>query len=206
MRALARQGFRVSGMKPVASGCQVTDAGLRNEDALMLDREATDRHPYPTVNPYAFVPAIAPHIAAREAGAQVELPALVDAYQRLALQSDIVVVEGAGGWRVPLGAQATLSDFPETLGLDVILVVGLRLGCLSHALLTSEAIVRGGRCRLAGWVGNGIDPDFAPLEPNLQTLRERIPAPCLGIIPPLQPPSVDQASSCLSIASLAPSG
>ena len=98
-----------------------------------------------------------------------------------------------------MGPVGTLADFPEQLGLEVILVVGLRLGCLNHALLTSEAIERRGKCRLAGWVGNGIDPEFAPLAANIDTLTRRIAAPCLGIIPPLQPPSLDLAAAYLTL-------
>ena len=199
IQKFAQQRLRVSGMKPVASGCESTNEGLRNEDAEALAAQATVRHPYERVNPYAFAPAIAPHIASEGAGKPIELAVLIQAYQELGALSDIVVVEGAGGWRVPLGPVGTLADFPEQLGLEVILVVGLRLGCLNHALLTSEAIERRGKCRLAGWVGNGIDPEFAPLAANIDTLTRRIAAPCLGIVPPLQPPSLDLAAACLTL-------
>jgi dethiobiotin synthetase len=197
-------GLRVAGMKPVASGCHQTAAGLRNEDALQLEQLASARHPYSRVNPYAFAPAIAPHLAARAAGATIELPHLISCYHKLEMDSDIVIVEGAGGWRVPIGPAGLLSDFPEALGLDVILVVGLRLGCLNHALLTCEAIVGGGKSRLVGWVGNGIDPAFAPWEENIDALRQRIPAPCLGVVPPLAPPSLDAVCSMLQVPRPAP--
>ncbi len=190
MQQQAAMGRRVAGMKPVASGCHPTAAGLRNDDALLLERQASHRHPYGLVNPYAFEPAIAPHLAAHATGATIEVSRLIDAYQQLARDSDTVIVEGAGGWRVPIGQTGALSDFPEALRLDVILVVGLRLGCLNHALLTCEAIAAGGKSRLVGWVGNGIDPAFSPLEGNLETLRQRIPARCLGIVPPLSAASV----------------
>lgn len=192
-------GLRVAGMKPVASGCHQTAAGLRNEDALQLEQQASARHPYSRVNPYAFAPAIAPHLAARAAGTTIELPKLASCYQELAVDSDVVIVEGAGGWRVPIGPAGLLSDFPEALGLDVILVVGLRLGCLNHALLTCDAILGGGKSRLVGWVGNGIDPAFSPWEENIDTLRQRIPAPCLGIVPPLAPPSLDVVCATLQV-------
>ena len=191
MKQQAALGLRVAGMKPVASGCRPTAAGLRNDDAVLLEQQATARHPYSRVNPYAFAPAIAPHLAAVAAGVTIELPLLVLAYQELALDADVVIVEGAGGWRVPTGPVGLLSDFPEALALDVILVVGLRLGCLNHALLTSEAIAGGARSRLVGWVGNGIDPTFSPAEENIETLRQRIPAPCLGVVPPLATPTLD---------------
>lgn len=197
-------GLRVAGMKPVASGCHQTAAGLRNEDAVQLELQASARHPYPRVNPYAFAPAIAPHLAARAAGATIELSHLVSCYQELAISSDVVIVEGAGGWRVPIGPAGLLSDFPEALGLDVILVVGLRLGCLNHALLTCEAIMGGGKSRLVGWVGNGIEPGFSPWEENIDTLRERIPAPCLGIVPPLATPSHDVVCATLQVPRPAP--
>lgn len=191
-------GFRVAGMKPIASGCHATAAGLRNEDAVLLEQQATARHPYPRVNPYAFAPAIAPHLAADATGTTIDLTHLIYCYQELATDSDVVIVEGAGGWRVPIGPAGLLSDFPETLGLDVILVVGLRLGCLNHALLSAEAIVGGGKSRLVGWVGNGIDPAFSPRDENIDALRERIPAPCLGIIPPLAAISLDAVSATLA--------
>lgn len=202
MKQQAALGLRVAGMKPVASGCSVTTEGLRNDDAVMLERHATARHPYSRVNPYAFAPPIAPHLAAQADGISIELPPLVAAYQQLAATADVVIVEGAGGWRVPIGATGSLSDLPEALGLDVILVVGLRLGCLNHALLTCEAILGGGKCRLVGWIGNGIDPGFSYLEGNLETLRHRLPAPCLGVIPLLSTPSVDAA--CASLRPLDP--
>ncbi len=191
MKQQASLGMRVAGMKPVASGCYQTAAGLRNEDAVLLEQQATTRHPYSLVNPYAFAPAIAPHLAALAAGVTIELPLLVSSYHQLALDADVVIVEGAGGWRVPIGATGLLSDFPEAPALDVILVVGLRLGCLNHALLTCEAIAAGGKSRLVGWVGNGIDPAFSPWDENIETLRQRIPAPCLGIVPPLAAASLD---------------
>jgi len=197
IRHYATLGQRVVGMKPVASGCQGTPEGLRSEDALILMREATAFLPYPAVNPYAFEPAIAPHLAAAQAGVQIDVSRLASLYETAARKADIVIVEGAGGWRVPLGPSTYLSDLPERLGLEIILVVGLRLGCLNHAFLTAEAIAQSGRTRLAGWIGNRIDPVFPYLEENVATLRERLPAPCLGIIPPLSPVTV-----ALGLASL----
>jgi dethiobiotin synthetase len=190
-------GHRVTGMKPIASGCRITAQGLRNEDALLLLEHASEPQPYSLVNPYAFEPPIAPHLAAQAIGVAIELPRLIAAYRSLAADADVVIVEGAGGWRVPLGRAAFLSDVPESLGLGVILVVGLRLGCLNHALLTSESIVRGGKSKLVGWIGNGIDPQFAPLNDNINALRELLPAPCLGVVPPLQLATAEAALSWL---------
>ena len=136
-------------------------------------------------NPLCFEPAIAPHIAAAEAGIAIAVPDLVAWYARATSEADLAIVEGAGGWRVPLHPAGFLSDLPEQLGLDVLLVVGLRLGCLNHARLTLEAIERSGRCRCVGWIGNRIDPGFARLDDNLATLARLLGGPPLAVIPPL---------------------
>ena len=182
MRTFQAQQISVLGMKPVASGCLQTANGLRNEDALLLQTHASFAVPYETVNPYAFEPPIAPHIAARHSGTTIELNAITAAYHQLAEQADSVVVEGVGGWQVPLNADQTVADLAFALGLPVILVVGMRLGCLNHALLSDAAI---GRSRLvrAGWIANCIDPDFAFIEDNIATLQQKINAPLLGVIP-----------------------
>lgn len=189
LRRFAATGLSVAGMKPIASGCDRTPDGLRNADALALLRESNCPVTYEEVNPYALEPAIAPHVAASRVEVTLELSRMIEAYRNLAARAAVVVVEGAGGWRVPTGPQGFLSDLPEQLGLEVVLVVGLRLGCLNHAFLTADAITRGGRCRLVGWVGNAIDPDMAEPAANVETLRERLPAPCLGIVPPLASPT-----------------
>ena len=184
MRSLVSRGLRVVGMKPVASGSEHTPEGLRNEDALALQRTANVAVDYELMNPYCFAPAIAPHIAARHAGQHINLPHLLSTYRQLENLADMVVVEGAGGWRVPSEPTGFLSDFPETLQLDIILVVGLRLGCLNHALLTAQAI-QSGPCRLIGWVGNQVDSEFPERAANLETLSQYINAQCLGVIPHL---------------------
>jgi len=181
-RAYVRQGLRVAAMKPIASGCEATPDGLRNEDALALHAQMNVRARYAEVNPYAFAAPIAPHLAARDAGVVIDFDILDRAKERLALQSDVLIVEGAGGWLVPLGAERSFADLVLRWQLDVVLVVGLRLGCLNHALLTHEAIARRG-LRLAGWVGNSIDADFARRDDNLAYLKDALPAPCLGILP-----------------------
>jgi dethiobiotin synthetase len=180
--AYAATRKRVAAMKPVASGCMQTSAGLRNEDAEALRAAMTVRAAYGDVNPYAFEPAIAPHIAAMEAGCPIDFGLLDGCYERLCLQSDVIIVEGAGGWLAPLDATRTFADLAVRWQLDVILVVGLRLGCLNHALLTAEAIEARG-LKLAGWVGNSVDPDFERREANTDTLRSRLAANCLGIFP-----------------------
>jgi dethiobiotin synthetase len=180
--AYAARRKRVAAMKPVASGCTQTSAGLRNEDAEALLAAMTVRAAYDEVNPYAFEPAIAPHIAAMEAGCSIDFRLLDGCYERLCRHSDVIIVEGAGGWLAPLDATHTFADLAVRWKLDVILVVGLRLGCLNHALLTAEAIATRG-LRLAGWVGNSVDPDFARREANITTLRSRLAADCLGLFP-----------------------
>jgi dethiobiotin synthetase len=182
IHAFKARGTQVVAMKPVASGSERTAMGLRNDDALALQAAANVSVDYATVNPYCFEPAIAPHLAARQVDMSIELSRLQQAYQQLTALADVVVVEGAGGWRVPLNDTHYLSDLPESMGMDVILVVGLRLGCINHALLTAEAIQRG-PCRLVGWVGNLIDPQFACVDENLASLRHRLTAPCLAVLP-----------------------
>lgn len=182
LAALARHGHSVAGMKPVASGCRSTDAGLRNADAEALLAASSVRLKYADVNPYAFAPAIAPHIAAEETGQVIDLQVLEHCHARLAMVAEYVVVEGAGGWLTPLGPAATLADFAAQIDARVILVVGLRLGCLNHALLTTQAI-RSAGLELVGWIGNAIDPAFERAPANIATLRSRIPAPCLGLLP-----------------------
>lgn len=198
MHAIKSRGLKVAGMKPVASGSELTAQGLRNDDALALQRAANVQVAYATVNPYCFAPAIAPHLAARQVGAVIELTVLQQAYELLSAQAEVVIVEGAGGWRVPLEPRGYLSDLAETLRLEVVLVVGLRLGCINHAVLTAEAI-QSGPCRLAGWVGNMINPDFAPLQDNLATLAERLVVPCLGVLPHSPNPDASALSGLIDL-------
>jgi dethiobiotin synthetase len=169
-------------MKPVASGCVRTADGLRNEDALMLQDAMNVPARYDEVNPYAFEPAIAPHIAARESGRVIDLALLDRCYSALALRSDVLVVEGAGGWLSPLDATLSFADLAMRWQLDVILVVALRLGCLNHALLTAESVARRG-LRLLGWVGNSVQAEFERRAENIDTLRARLGAPCLATFP-----------------------
>jgi dethiobiotin synthetase len=180
-RAFAARGARVAAMKPVASGCGATAAGLRNADALALQAAITVRASYADLNPYAFAPPIAPHLAAREAGTVIDFEVLDRAYERLCLQSDVLIVEGAGGWRVPLDAERDFADLAARWELQVVVVVGLRLGCLNHALLTTEAIERRG-LPVYGWVANAVDPDFERAADNIATLRARFSAPCLAVL------------------------
>ncbi|MBH3428513.1 dethiobiotin synthase [Pseudomonas alkylphenolica] len=199
LHAAQLAGLTTLGAKPVASGCVVTAKGLRNDDALALMAQSTLTLPYEQVNPFAFEPAIAPHLAAREAGVALSVPGLLAPMRDILAQgADFTLIEGAGGWRVPLSDQANLSDLAIALKLPVILVVGVRLGCISHALLSAEAIARDG-LQLAGWVANIVDPRTSRLEENLATLAERLPAPCLGRVPKLKQASAERVAEYLQL-------
>lgn len=182
MQSLQARGMQVAGMKPVATGCERQAGGLRNADALALMHQASSPQPYAMINPYAFLPPIAPHLAAQDAGRVIDFAVVIKAYDALAGDNDIVLVEGIGGWRVPMGGGRTLADLVRALRLPVILVAGLRLGCISHALLTAEAIQADG-LPLAGWVANRVDPSYAEACGTIETLIAAIPAPYLGSIP-----------------------
>ena len=177
--ALRAQGRRVAAMKPIAAG---TDGDGHNDDVERLRAVANVDVPRQLMTPYLFAPAIAPHLAAQEAGVSIEIAPIVAAFRQLTLLADDVVVEGVGGFRVPLNEHEDSADLAVALGLPVILVVGLRLGCLSHALLTAEAIEARG-LTLAGWIGNHIDPAMARQSANLAALTARLAAPCLGTLP-----------------------
>ena len=204
--AAKQQGCSTLAMKPVASGCDMSAEGLRNSDALALIAQSTVPLPYTQINPYAFAPAIAPHIAAQEAGVELSVADLYRTAQViLQQQADFTVIEGAGGWRVPISNTEFLSDFAIALQLPVILVVGVKLGCINHALLTAQAIINDG-LELAGWVANVVDPSCARLAENLATLQQLMPAPCLAEVPHLTSASaehvaeyVKQAQQSLSV-------
>jgi dethiobiotin synthetase len=192
LRGLARTGARAVGMKPVAAGGLVmTPDGLVNEDVVALRAASSIDAPLAAVNPYVFEAPIAPHIGAARAGVEIDLDVIRDAHAALAGRAEAVVVEGAGGFLVPLSGTLNFADVAVALGLPVVLVVGMRLGCLNHALLTREAVLSRG-LRLAGWVANRIDPDMAAFDENLATLTARLPAPRLAVLPTL---STSAASS-----------
>jgi len=181
IRTLARSGLRVAGMKPVASGAALTQDGLRNADALALMRASNVAAPYEVVNPYCFSAPIAPHIAAQEQRVVVDLALLRERYATLAAFADCVVVEGAGGWLSPVSITASMADVAAALALPVVLVVGLKLGCLNHAFLTARAI-GAHAAGLAGWIGNRIDPEFERAAENIATLEGHL-APAAAIVP-----------------------
>lgn len=174
--ALVQAGKRVAVMKPVAAGAMATADGLRNDDALALIAAARSPAPYGDVNPVCLPDPVSPHLAAARAGVRIEAGPLRAAATRLATGADILLVEGAGGWRAPIGEAATMADVAREFGLPVLLVVGLRLGCLNHAQLTQAAILADG-LRFAGWIGNVVEPEMAGLEANVAWLSRRIGEP-----------------------------
>ena len=180
--AAKERGLSTAALKPVAAGCEVAAEGLRNDDALLLQSVITQPLTYEQINPIALEPAIAPHIAAQQARRVLSVDRLAGFCRGVLNQADFTLVEGAGGWRVPLNSAETLADLARTLQLPVILIVGIRLGCINHAMLTVEAIARDG-LPLAGWVANIIDPDMPCQQENIVSLQQRLAAPCLGVVP-----------------------
>ncbi|MFT4248069.1 MAG: dethiobiotin synthase [Pseudomonas sp.] len=182
LHALRARGATAVGMKPVASGCEWIDGRWRNEDALALQAASDPRPDYALLNPFALPLPLAPELAAAEAGVALDLEPIHAAFDALRAQADSVVVEGVGGWAAPLSATLDQADLARALRLPVVMVVGLRLGCLNHARLTAAAIAADGLACI-GWIANGIDPHMARIEENFQLLRQRLPIPCWGRIP-----------------------
>jgi dethiobiotin synthetase len=202
LAAANQAGLRTAAIKPIAAGCELTEQGMTNDDALQLQAAASHRLSYQQINPVALEPAIAPHIAANEAGKRLSAARLTGFCRGLSLLPvDLVVLEGAGGWRVPINERETLADVACELNCAVIVVVGMRLGCLNHTLLTIEAIRRDG-LNIAGWVANIIDPDMPRLDENIDTLKQRIAEPCLGTVPRLDDLSPQQVAEHLTVPAL----
>lgn len=177
LKAWVAAGYRAAGMKPVAAGADRTPDGLRNDDALALLAAGNVPMPYGRCNPVCLPRATSPHLAAREAGIDIKIGSIVENYRLIVPKSDLIAIEGAGGWLAPINqAGATMADVARALGLPVLLVVGIRLGALSHALLTAEAIGRSG-LKFAGWVANPIDPSFADEAGYIETLERLLSAP-----------------------------
>ncbi len=228
LHGLAAQGMRVVGFKPVAAGCDERD---HNEDATALRAASSIQASYGQINPYCFPHAIAPHLAARHAGVRIDFGRILTSYRELAAQADAVIVEGIGGFCVPLNGQQDSADLAAALESPVILVVGMRLGCLNHALLTLRAIMDH-RLECAGWVANVLDGDgttrrceasgagvpsdrllpqtagyasnvskanMPALQENIDSLRERIAAPLLGVVPWMAAPDAVAAARCLDL-------
>jgi len=198
---LSGQGKTVVGMKPVASGCVSTQEGLRNEDAQSLMACSGVSVDYALVNPYAFEPAIAPHLAARQAGVTISQNTIMAAYDQLCLQADTLIVEGVGGWQVPLTESETMEDLAKQINLPVIMVVGIRLGCINHALLTYQAIQRSGLTCCA-WVANQVEDDMPFVKENITSIQARLDIPCWGVIPWLDKVDVTAIAANLELPSI----
>ncbi len=196
MRKLQRQGLKVAGMKPVAAGCEWLDGGWKNADALLLQQHSSIACAYDLVNPYAFEQAVSPHVACR--GQAVELQVVRLAYAHLQAAADVVVVEGAGGWYSPLDGKLANADLAAGLGLPVIMVVAVRLGCINHALLTWRAIRQSG-VPCAGWLAVAVEPRMTALQENLHYLAAEIDASLLGVLPYLDTPDFDGLADAVKL-------
>lgn len=201
LHAFARRGWRALGMKPIAAGAQYRGAELVNEDIEALAAASNVAAARALTNPYCFELPVAPHIAAERAGVRIELAPIKRAFDELARQAGLVMVEGVGGFCVPLNEREDSADLATLLALPVVLVVGLRLGCLNHALLTAAAIRTRG-LELAGWIANGIDPEMACVEENVATLARRLDAPCIANIAFQGAPAAERIAALLDIDAL----
>ena len=204
LAAFNQQGLSTIAMKPVASGCEQTPAGLRNEDAVLLMQHMTATASYAEVNPYTFIPPMAPHLAARRENITINSNVLVEQAKQLSSRADRIVIEGAGGWLAPLNETQSFADLAMQFEIPVILVVGIRLGCLNHALLTVENMQQRG-VRIAGWIANaGLieTDDCLDIEENIASLVTRISAPLLGTLPRLQEQNIEKIASLLNVSSL----
>ncbi|VAX12328.1 Dethiobiotin synthetase [hydrothermal vent metagenome] len=178
---LKRQGLSTAAMKPVASGAVKTNDQFINDDALQLQQAASINASYAQVNPYVFPEAIAPHIAAAQAGLEIDFAIIKQAFQHLAENSDFILVEGVGGWLAPLNRQQTVADLALALELPVLLVVGLRLGCINHALLSARAIEQSG-ATLLGWIANKVQGDYPCVDDNIEAISQRLNVPLLATL------------------------
>ena len=201
IRQLVNAGHKVLGMKPIASGCEKTQDGWFNEDVASLMQAANVELPVDLINRYHFEPAIAPHIAAEQEDIQIALDDIVADYRQCSKQADYVIVEGVGGWQVPLNKQQSVADLAQQLGLPVVLVVGVRLGCINHALLTVQSI-RSQGIKLAGWVANCCEPDAVCIQENITSLQNRISEPMLGVVPYMQTESLKEVEAKLDLTLL----
>lgn len=181
IRGFCNSGYKTIGMKPVASGCILSGDILLNTDVEAHRLASNVNAPIELVNPYRFIPAISPHLAAQDAGVEIDLQHLLNCAQQLSQLADVLVIEGAGGWYAPISEQYAIADLATQLGAPVIVVVGMRLGCLNHAQLTVDAISQRGLV-IAGWIANRVDPAFDRYEDNLAFLKQRISAPLLAEI------------------------
>ncbi len=183
LKGLNKLGYSTLGIKPIASGCNLVDGKLYNDDALSLQKSSSLKLEYHQINPFRFERPIAPHIAAKNSKVELSKVLIAEKLGEAFLNpSDIYLIEGAGGWAVPLNDYELIADVVSQIGAKVILVVGMKLGCLNHAILTTEFIKNSG-VELVGWIANIINPDMIELDENIATLKQWIKSPCLGIVP-----------------------
>ncbi len=201
LRWLRDRGYQTAAMKPVATDASLIDGQWRNDDALLLQREATLQLPYELVNPVALPEPVAPNIAAKTHGITIDIESIVRTFRDVQTKADVVIVEGVGGWQVPLTDTETTADLALRIGLPVILVVGIRLGCINHALLTCDAI-RASGLPLAGWCANIIDPDCLRNSAVIQTLNSRIDAPLIGTMPHMERATADAVAAHINLTEL----
>lgn len=201
MQAFQQSGLQVNAMKPVAAGVTQYKGLQLNQDAVMLQQQSSVEPEYQLLNPYLFEPAIAPHIAAAEDNVVIDMESIRQAFQSLRSQAEVTLVEGAGGWLVPLNEQFDVGDIPQQLELPVILIVGLKLGCINHARLSLQS-VRAKGCQVAGWVGTQLDPDMSHARENIATLKRYLDTPCLGVVPFLKDAVAGEVAGYLTIDEL----
>lgn len=194
MRFFKSKGLSVVGMKPVAAGCEWIDGQWKNEDALLIQQNSSDVLEYTEINPYAYELPVSPHLAADEK--QVELDEIVDRYEYLKTKADVVIVEGAGGWLVPLNDKVDIADLAKVLDIPVIMVVAIRLGCINHARLTFQAI-KAANIECTGWIAVCVDPNMQKQAENIETINNKISAPLLGVLPYIEKMDFDKLVTSL---------
>jgi len=201
MTALKNKGLVVTGMKPVASGGTVCGTAILNADALLIQKHCSKPVSYESINPYSFRAAVAPNIAARQSGVELDVAKIHAAFMSLQDLSEAVIVEGIGGWRVPLADGIQTFDLVRQLRLPVIMVVGLRLGCINHAILTAESMLADG-VELLGWVANHLSPDLSAVDETIDSISSSVTAPLLGQMPHLPAHDANEIASCLDVGAI----
>ena len=197
MASLQQKNKAVHAMKPVASGAVMSVSGLNNDDARRLQAQASTQLPYPMINPFAYEQPVAPHIEAQRSGIKIDLDRIKRNFDEIRGLSDYAFMEGVGGWQVPINKHQTMADIVKYINLPVILVVGMRLGCINHALLSYQA-VKQSRLNCVAWIANTIDPDMVAIQENYEAIRDRLDCPCIGAIPYLATPDTAQIANLLN--------
>ncbi len=201
MHYFKNQGKTVKAMKPIASGCETISGNLRNEDALLLQQYCSEPTAYDDINSFAFEPPVSPHIAAQLQGQQITFEPILSLFEKLKPSADIILIEGVGGWCVPLNDQQNIADLALALQLPVIMVVAIRLGCINHACLTEQAMLASG-VDYVGWIGSHTEPDMLCRDENIKTLERLLSRPNLGLLPYLKEPDFDRFGKQLDLSAL----